>query len=126
MQYQGKSRRKFTGGRRIASKGKRKLELGREAAEPHMDETRRKNVDTLGGNRKVRLLRCNVANVTDPSNNTTRQVSLETVVDNESNKHYIRRNILSRGGIVRTEIGNARITSRPGQDGVVNAVLIKE
>jgi len=47
-------------------------------------------------------------------------------VDNESNKHYIRRNILSRGGIVSTEIGNARITSRPGQDGVVNAVLIKE
>ena len=126
MQYQGRSKRKFTGGRRIASKGKRKSELGREAAEPHLDETRRKNVDTLGGNRKVRLLRCNMANVTDPSNNTTRQVSIETVVDNESNKHYIRRNILSRGGIVRTEIGNARITSRPGQDGVVNAVLIKE
>ena len=126
MQYQGRSKRKFTGGRRIASKGKRKLEIGREAAEPHLDETRRKNVDTLGGNRKVRLLRCNMANVTDPSNNTTRQVSIETVVDNESNKHYIRRNILSRGGIVRTEIGNARITSRPGQDGVVNAVLIKE
>ena len=126
MQYQGKSRRKFTGGRRIAAKGKRKSEIGREAAEPHMDETRRKIVDTLGGNRKVRLLRCNMANVTDPSNNSTRQVSIETVVDNESNKHYIRRNILSRGGIVRTEIGNARITSRPGQDGVVNAVLIKE
>ncbi len=126
MQYQGKSRRKFTGGRRIASKGKRKSELGREPAEPHLDETRRKNVDTLGGNRKVRLLRCNMVNVTDPSNNTTRQLSIETVVDNESNKHYIRRNILSRGGIIRTEIGNARITSRPGQDGVVNAVLIKE
>ncbi len=126
MQYQGKSRRKFTGGRRIASKGKRKLEIGREAAEPHLDETRRKNVDTLGGNRKVRLLRCNMVNVTDPLNNTTRQVSIETVVDNKSNKHYIRRNILSRGGIIRTEIGNARITSRPGQDGVVNAILIKE
>jgi len=115
MQYQGRSKRKFTGGRRIAAKGKRKFELGREAAEPHLDETRRRNVDTLGGNRKVR-----------PSNNTTRQVSIENVVDNESNKHYIRRNILSRGGIVSTEIGNARITSRPGQDGVVNAVLIKE
>lgn len=126
MQYQGKSRRKYTGGRRIASKGKRKFELGREAAESHLDETRRKNVDTLGGNRKVRLLRCNMANLTDPSNNTTRQVSIETVVDNNSNKHYVRRNILSRGGIVRTEMGNARITSRPGQDGVVNAVLIKE
>lgn len=126
MQYQGKSRRKFTGGRRIPSRGKRKSELGREAAEPHLDETRRKNVDTQGSNRKVRLLRCNMVNVTDPSNNITRQVLIETVVNNESNKHYIRRNILSRGGIIRTEIGNARITSRPGQDGVVNAVLIEE
>jgi small subunit ribosomal protein S8e len=112
MQYQGKSRRKYTGGRRIASKGKRKFELGREAAEPHLDETRRKNVDTLGGNRKVRLLRCNMANVTDPSNNSTRQVSIETVVDNNSNKHYIRRNILSQGGPLSMTLRSRRFYVR--------------
>ena len=46
------------------------------------------------------------------------------VVENPANRHYIRRNILTRGTIIKTEKGNARITSRPGQDGVVNAVLI--
>ncbi|MCL7415820.1 MAG: 30S ribosomal protein S8e [ANME-2 cluster archaeon] len=126
MKYQGNSRRKYTGGRLVRSHGKRKSELGREAAEPHLDETRRKGIDTLGGNRKVRLLRCNIANVTDPSNNTTKKVSIETVTENSANLYYIRRNILTKGSIIRTEIGNARVTSRPGQDGVVNAVLINE
>ncbi|MFA7072263.1 MAG: 30S ribosomal protein S8e, partial [Methanoculleus sp.] len=31
---------------------------------------------------------------------------------------------LTRGAIIRTDIGRARIVSRPGQDGVVNAVLL--
>lgn len=126
MRYQGKSRRKYTGGRLVRSKGKRKLELGREAAEPHLAEIKRKNVETLGGNRKVRLLRCNIANVTDPSSNITKQVSIETVTGNSANLYYIRRNILTKGSIIRTGMGNARVTSRPGQDGVVNAVLVKD
>jgi small subunit ribosomal protein S8e len=31
---------------------------------------------------------------------------------------------MTRGAVVQTEIGLAKITSRPGQDGVVNAVLV--
>jgi small subunit ribosomal protein S8e len=123
MQHQGNSRRKHTGGRRISARGKRKFEQGREAADPHLDEIRRRIIDTAGGNRKVRLLRCDKANVTDPSNNITRQVHIDTVVDNTANQHYVRRNILTKGSIIKTEMGNARVTSRPGQDGVVNAVL---
>jgi small subunit ribosomal protein S8e len=125
MQHQGNSRRKYTGGRRISARGKRKFEQGREAADPHLDEIRRRIIDTAGGNRKVRLLRCDMANVTDPSNNITRQVHIDTVVDNTANQHYVRRNILTKGSIIKTEMGNARVTSRPGQDGVVNAVLNK-
>ena len=126
MQYQGKSRRKYTGGRRIVARGKRKFEHGREAADSHLDETRRRIIKTKGGNIKVRLLRCNIANITDPSNNKTSQVSIENVIGNTANQHYIRRNILTKGSIIKTNIGDARITSRPGQDGVVNAILIKE
>jgi len=36
----------------------------------------------------------------------------------------MRRNILTRGAVIKTEIGDARITNRPGQDGVVNAILL--
>jgi len=36
----------------------------------------------------------------------------------------MRRSILTKGAIIKTEIGDARITNRPGQDGIINAVLL--
>ena len=125
MRWQGSSRRKVTGGKIIASRGKRKFEMGRESADTRISEVKRKNVPTMGGNRKVRLLQCNIANVTNPKDGKTVPASIETVIDNTANKHYVRRNILTRGSVIRTAIGTARVTSRPGQDGVVNAVLIE-
>ncbi|WMW22513.1 30S ribosomal protein S8e [Methanolobus mangrovi] len=124
MKWQGRSRRKYTGAKVKTARGKRKFELGRESADTHINETKRKNVATRGGNRKVRLLQCNVANVTD-SQGKTQTASIETVTGNAANGHYIRRNILTKGSIIKTSIGNAKITSRPGQDGVVNAVLLE-
>ena len=124
MKWQGRSRRRYTGAKIKASRGKRKYELGRESADTHVNEIKRKNISTTGGNRKVRLLQCNVANVTDSEGNTQKS-TIETVVENVANEHYVRRNILTKGSIVKTALGNARITSRPGQDGVVNAVLIE-
>ena len=125
MRWQGTSIRKVTGGKVIAARGKRKFEMGRESAETRISEIKRKNVPTMGGNRKVRLLQCNVANVTNPRDGKTVTSSIETVIDNSANKHYVRRNILTKGSIIRTPLGTARVTSRPGQDGVVNAVLIE-
>jgi small subunit ribosomal protein S8e len=50
---------------------------------------------------------------------------MTTEVENPANKNYIRRNILTRGAVVMTELGKAKITSRPGQDGEVNAILVE-
>ncbi len=124
MKWQGRSRRKYTGAKIKTARGKRKYELGRESAETHIHETRRKNVPTRGGNRKVRLLQCNVANVTD-SQGKTQETSIENVTGNAANEHYVRRNILTKGSVIKTPLGDAKITSRPGQDGVVNAVLLE-
>jgi small subunit ribosomal protein S8e len=33
---------------------------------------------------------------------------------------------MTKGAIIETEMGKAKVTSRPGQDGVVNAVLLTE
>jgi len=79
----------------------------------------------MGGNRKIRLLQCNIANVTNPKDGKTVSTTIETVIGNDANKHYIRRNILTKGSVIRTAIGTAKVTSRPGQDGVVNAVLME-
>jgi len=79
-----------------------------------------------GGNTKVRLLRCDFANVSDPRSGVTRKVRILNVVENPANPHFKRRNIVTRGAIVETELGRAVVTSRPGQDGVVNAKLLEE
>jgi small subunit ribosomal protein S8e len=125
MRWQGNLRRKVTGGKIIAARGKRKFEMGRESAETRISEIKRKNVQTMGGNRKVKLLQCNIANVTNPKDGKTVSTTIETVIGNDANKHYIRRNILTKGSVIRTGVGTAKVTSRPGQDGVVNAVLIE-
>jgi ribosomal protein S8E len=51
--------------------------------------------------------------------------AIETVVENTASGHYVRRNIITKGAVIKTAAGNARVTSRPGQDGVINAVLIE-
>ena len=125
MRWQGSSRRKVTGGKVIAARGKRKFEMGRESADTRITGVKRKNIPTMGGNRKVRLLQCNIANITNPKDGKTVSAAIETVIDNTANKHYVRRNILTKGSVIRTSLGTAKVTSRPGQDGVVNAVLIE-
>lgn len=125
MRWQGSSKRKATGGKIITARGKRKFEMGRESAETRITDVKRKNVHTMGGNRKVRLLQSNIANITNPKDGKTVTATIETVVDNTANKHYVRRNILTKGSVIRTPVGTAKVTSRPGQDGVINAVLIE-
>jgi len=126
MKFQGRSTRKYTGGRLVQARGKRKFELGGENANTHLGECIKKTVKVLGGDRKVRLLRTDTALVTDPATKTARKVKIETVTGNPANKNYTRRNIMTKGSIIKTEIGSARITNRPGQEGGINAVLIAE
>ncbi|MFB6162427.1 MAG: 30S ribosomal protein S8e [Halococcoides sp.] len=122
MQFQGRSDRKRTGGRRRPARDKRKFELGSEPTEPTVGDPTLKFVETRGGTEKVRAIRTNVANVADGGE--VKEASIETVVENPANPNYARRNIVTKGAIVETDIGSARVTSRPGQDGQVNAVLI--
>lgn len=124
MKFQGKSTRKYTGGRLIQARSKRKFELGGEQANTHLGETIRKTVKTLGGQLKVRLFRAQTAIVIDPATKTSKTVKIETVTGNPANKNYIRRNIMTKGSIIKTEIGSARVTNRPGQEGSINAILI--
>ena len=80
----------------------------------------------MGGNRKIRLQRTEVANIIDPTKGTTRNVKVLDVLDNEANKDFARRKVITRGALIETELGRARVTSRPGQQGIINAVLLKE
>jgi small subunit ribosomal protein S8e len=114
----------FTSGRRVPSRGKRKHETGREAGEPHVAPLRKKKILTRGGNQKIRLLRCDVATVSNPRTGKAQKVKIERVVENKANLHFTRRNIITKGAVIQTELGNAIVTNRPGQDGSVDAVLL--
>ena len=63
------------------------------------------------------------ANVFNPKTGKVQLSKVVTVKSNPANPNYVQRNIITKGAIVQTELGVARVTSRPGQDGVVNAVL---
>jgi small subunit ribosomal protein S8e len=122
--WQGKSVRKTTGGRLRSHRGKRKFEMGRERSETKIGERRAKRIRVHSGGYKVRLLVAQFANVIDPKTKKSKKVKILSVAENSANPHFVRRNIITKGAIIDTEIGKAKVTSRPGQDGNINAVLI--
>lgn len=124
MKDQGRSKRKRTGGRLRRSSNKKRHQLGREPTETTVGEPRFRVVDSRGNQKKIRALSTNVAQVADGDEVT--EAEIENVVDNPANINYIRRNIITKGAMLETSAGRARVTSRPGQDGQVNAVLVDE
>jgi|TARA_B100000315_G_C14554375_1_gene577435 small subunit ribosomal protein S8e len=120
-----KSLRKPSGGRyKQLGRKEKAYELGREPALTMLDERRFKYVRAMADHRKIRLLATNTANLFDSKAKKYEQVKIKTIVENPANRHFVRRNIMTKGTIIETEKGKAKITSRPGQDGTVNAILI--
>ena len=124
--WQGRSVRKITGGRYKHFRKKRKYELGREQAETRIGKVRAKVIRARGGNIKVRLFETRYANVVDPRTGKSQKAEIKRVIENKANPHYVRRHIITKGAIILTELGEAKVTSRPGQDGSVNAVLLEK
>ena len=123
--WQGKPKRKPSGGRIIAARKKRKFEIGRGKSFPRLGPRKVKLYRTKGANQKARLLMVDIANVVDPATKSIKKVKILTVKSNPSNPNYVQRNIMTKGATVMTELGEAVIASRCGQDGVVNATLLK-
>ncbi|WP_458205833.1 30S ribosomal protein S8e [Haladaptatus sp. NG-SE-30] len=124
MKDQGRSTRKRTGGRLKPFHKKKKHELGREPTETQVGEPRYRTIDARGRNEKIRALTTNVANVT--TGGETVSATIQDVLENDANPNYARRNIITKGAIITTNEGKARVTSRPGQTGQVNAVLVDD
>jgi len=121
--WQKRSRRSQTGKLLRSHRKKRKRELGREFIETKIGSEKKKITRTHGGNKKIKLQKTEYANIlTDEG---TKRSKILSVMDNQANRHFVRRNIITKGAIIETELGTARVTSRPGQHGVINAILTK-
>jgi len=124
MKVQNISKRKPTGGRYKNVRTKRMKQMGREPMLTKLSDIKKKVIRTIGGNKKRKIEAVNVVNLYDPKSKKTSVEKIKSVVENPANRHFVRRNIITKGTIVETSKGKARITSRPGQEGSLNAVLI--
>ena len=121
---QARSRRKFTGKKYKDFRKKRKRELARPSINTQIGEEKKKKQRVLGGNYKLKLFMTGYINVTDLNTNKTSKTKIVRFESNDASKDLNRRHVLTKGAIVDTELGKARITSRPGQHGMINGVLI--
>ncbi|MET1159776.1 MAG: 30S ribosomal protein S8e [Thermoprotei archaeon] len=123
--YQGNDLKKPSGGEKGRHRKKRKYELGRPPTMTKLaDKEERVLIRVRGGNYKVRLKKAVYVNVVIPNENRAQRARILEVVETPSNPQFAKSNIITKGTVVRTELGLVKITSRPGQDGVLNGVLI--
>jgi small subunit ribosomal protein S8e len=59
------------------------------------------------------------------SEDKIKNVKIKNVLETPSNRFLARQNVITKGTIVETEIGNVKITNRPTQEGVLNGILLK-
>jgi small subunit ribosomal protein S8e len=122
--WQGNPTRKPSGGRLIQARKKRRFEVAPEDAETKLGAHTQKLIRTRGAHQKVKLLATNAINVTDPKTGKAQKATIRTVTENPANIHYVRRNILTKGAVVDTDLGKVRVTSRPGQSGSLSGVKV--
>ena len=120
------SGRKFTGGHKVAMRGRRKFEIDRYPNEGLFGENQIRTRRVRGNNSKSSVKSGAYVNLSDPLSRKTTNTKILQVVKNPANKDYERRGVISKGALLETESGLAKVISRPGQDGCINGVLVKQ
>ncbi len=120
-----RSRRKATGGRYRSYRKKRVFELRGLPTLTKLAEKKVKTVRGVGGQRKQKILSANQINVYDSKTKKYSKETIKTIVENNANRHFVRRNIMTKGAVVETSKGKVKITSRPGQVGVLHGIIVK-
>jgi small subunit ribosomal protein S8e len=125
--YKGGDLKKPTGGKkRRVRKTKKKALGGGPPKIPKLGENDVRYVERVrGGNVKIRIKEVRYANVFIPKEKKCVKARILSILSTPANVDYARHNFIVKGAVIQTEVGKAVVTSRPGQDGVVNAVVIE-
>jgi small subunit ribosomal protein S8e len=107
-------------------RSRRKFEIDRYPNEAVMGSNIQVTRRVRGDNNKTALKTVEFANVSNQEENKTTKSKILRVIKNTANKDYERRGVITKGTIIETELGLARVVSRPGQVGLVNAVQMKK
>ncbi len=130
-QWHGKARRKPTGGIRTAKRRKDKR-LAEKGGNPTLtvlsDEERRSKVVGRGFTTKVKERRAKFASIADAKTKKVQKAEILNVEENNANRLFVRRNIITKGAVIKIKFAGserlAEVTSKPGQQGQVQAVLL--
>ena len=123
MSVENLSTSKITGGRRRPLRSRKKHETNRFPNEALVGEQITVTRKVRGKNVKTAIKTIDTVNLVIDSK--AKRIKILKVLENATNNDYQRRGIISKGAILETAEGKCRVMSRPGQHGVVNAVLIK-
>lgn len=114
-----------TGGKRRGKQRDKKLaHYGREFTSTKVaTEEIKKKVRGRGATHKIKLKKAVYVNVLGEKG--VKKAKIISVLES-NNPEYVRRNIVTKGAILNTEIGKVKVTNRVGQDGIVNGILIRD
>lgn len=122
--HESKQTKKKTGAKFARHHDKKLAHYGGHFASTKVsDKDVRVKARKRGGKQKIVALYAGYANVVMPDGKI-RKAKIKTVLDSPNNPNYKRMNIITKGVIIETEVGKAKVTNRPGQDGVVNAKIV--
>ena len=116
---------KTTGGRRHPLRIRRKYETDRYPNEAVNGQQITITRHVRGKNRKTALKSIDFVNLAT-GDTKVKKTKILKVLENATNNDYNRRGIITKGAILETQEGKCRVVSKPGQTGIVNAVLLKE
>jgi small subunit ribosomal protein S8e len=115
---------KITGGRRVPLRTRRKYEIDRYPNEAVMGQQVTVTRMVRANHIKTALKTADHVNLALADGKVKKSKILK-VLENSTNNDYQRRGVISKGAILETEDGKCRVVSRPGQHGIVNAILLK-
>lgn len=113
-------------GARIKTRRKKKLfERSNQPSLPKIGEFSLKKERSRNGHTKIRVSQSDKVNLYDSSSKKYIVSKVLGFEENPANRNYVRRGVFTKGAIINTDRGKAVVTNRPGQEGCINARLIK-
>lgn len=119
-----KKGRKVSGGKYKKARKKKLTEAKGKVRVVKLGEKKVKRLDGRGKTSKMVSLSQNTANIIHKGK--AKKANIKNVLETPANRFLARQNVLIKGALIETDIGKARITNRPSQEGMVEAILVEE
>lgn len=117
--------KKTTGGKVHLNRKKKKYQRGSSPNLTTLGQVKKRVDRRRAGIKKFRMVSIDFVNALNPKTKKAKKVKILDVVSHEDNLNYTRRGIITKGCVVRTEVGMVKITSRPSQTGTINGIIIE-